>query len=159
MAPKKKARAKKRRDPQMGHNSDQQAVRDELLKIARAQKALDKRKADARAEFKTEHDKLTGRLKEIGISRQAFKLPYDNFCGVAAAENDDDARRAIEDNKLYLAQQRIAYDALGQQGQIDWVDLVQDAEQIQKLREEADRKAAEEAAAGGDDPKDTAAQV
>lgn len=155
----RKKAAKKNNNPMMGHNSDSAERDAELVKIAQAQRKLDKDKRDTRADLKERHDKLTGRLKEIGISRQAFDQPYANFCRLADAENDQDARKARDDNKVYLAQQRVAYNALGQGETIDWIDLIQDAAEIEKTREEAEREAAEAAAAGAEEPAETLAET
>ncbi len=154
------AKARKKKKPaagERGHNSDGAEIAAEILKVAKAQRSLDKQKAKARADFKEQQDKLTDRLSLVGISRKAFKLPYDQFCRVSDAEDDADAKRATEDGKMYLAEQRRVYDALSVGQTIDWVDLIQDAEQIQKLREREEREAAEAAAEEGEAATETEA--
>ncbi len=170
MAAKKKAAgkksAKKKSIPMKGHNSGD-ATRDaEIVKIAKAQRSLDKERSDMRATWKTRQDALTARLQEIGQSRDSFKAPYKVFCEVADAKDDQEAQEALANAKVFLAQQRIAYDALGQDDQIDWVDLIQDAEEIQELRDQAQREAEEaeaaqaaEAAAGGQDATSSEAEA
>lgn len=124
----------------VGDNSDKEKRNDEFRKIAKAQRLLDNEKAATQADWRKRHKALTARLVAIESSRQAFAQPYANFCRIANAENDDDAKRAAEDNKMYLAQQREAYDALSPNEQIDWINLVQDAEKLRKDREEAERE-------------------
>lgn len=153
---KKKA---KKKNPNVGHNSDGARDMDEIRKIAKAQRLLDRKKRDALAEFKQQHKDLTNRLEKAGISREEFADPYKKFCKLADCDTDEDAKVELENQKIFLANQRRTYDALNPGGQMDWIDLVQDAEQIQKLRDEAEAEAARAAAEGADEPEETAAEI
>lgn len=154
MATKKKA--KKKKAAGVGHNSAGAADLEEIRKIAKAQRLLDRKKTDAMAEFRQQHKDLTNRLEKAGMSRDEFRQPYADFCKVADCDTDEDAKIVKENQKLFLANQRKIYDALSPGGQVDWVDLIQDADQIRKDREEAERIAAEEAAEAVEEPEDSA---
>ncbi len=157
MAPKKKK--KKPEHGQRGHNSNDADLAAEILKVAKAQRSLDNERRKANADFRERHKKLTDRLRDIDISRQAFAQPYANYCRIADSENDDDAKVAQADNKIHLAAQRRCYDALSVGMSLDWIDLIQEADEIKKLREQEELKAAEEAAESADDATDTPAEV
>lgn len=106
---KRKTKAKTKPPTLRGHNSASAEDDAEMLKVAKAQRSLDKKRDTARAEWKEEQSKLTARLKEIGMSRKAFGLPYANWMALQDAEDDDAAKQAREKNIVYLAQQRRAY--------------------------------------------------
>ncbi len=154
-----KAKKKKAVHGARGHNSADADVTAEILKVAKAQRSLDNERRKANADFRERHKKLTDRLRDIDISRQAFAQPFANYMRIADAENDEDAKKAKEDNTIYLAEQRRCYDALSVGESLDWIDLVQDADEIRKLREEEERAAAEEAAEAGEDAEETKAEV
>lgn len=160
MAKKKTARKKTpMKEPGIGHNADNGEDMDELRKIAKAQRTLDKEMESTRKDWTERKRNLTARLEKVGKTREQFKEPYDHFCKIADAKDDAEARKAKEDRKVFLAQQRVIYDALGQGDSIDWVDLIQDADEIRALREEEEQKAAEEAAAAASDAEETPAEI
>ena len=134
-------------------------MRAELVKIAKAQRSLDNEKSTQQTAWRERHKKLTERLSAIGISRQAFAQPYQNFNRIQNAEDDDAKKQAQEKNVVYLAQQRTCYDALNVGEQLDWVNLVDDAAEIEKRKEEEEREHAEAAAEGGTEAVDTPAEV
>lgn len=149
----KKARKKKAKKVGPGHNSGDQTDMDEIRKIAKAQRLLDKKKDDFNKEHLKSHKDLTNRLEKAGMTRDEFKQPYADFLKIAECETDEDAKIVRENQKLFLANQRKIYDALSPGGQVDWIELIQDAEQIRKDREEAEREQAEAAAEAGEDAK------
>lgn len=153
-----KAKSKAKRQPKskmIGHNSDDQNIKDEILKVAKAQRKLDNQKAEIRAEEK----KLKQRLAAVDVTLQQFRPAYVHYCDIADANDDADAKRIHENHQVFLAGQRKCFDALSVGGQIDWIDLVQNAEDIQKLREEEEREAAKAAAEAGEEPEETAADI
>lgn len=144
-----------KRAPQIGHNSDEAAMNEELRKVAKAQRTLNKEKKDVQKDWREREKNLTERLEKIGFTRDQFKAPFKRFCDLADAKDDAEAKTVKEEHRIFLAQQRRAFDALGQGDTIDWVDLIQDADEIRKLREEEEQRAAEEAAAQGEDGEET----
>ena len=156
---KKKAAKKNKRVPMMGHNSEQAAIDDELRKVAKAQRSLDKEKADIKKGWRDKEKARTERLEKIGYTRAQFKEPFTRFCAIADAKDDAEVETIRQEHIIFLAQQRKAFDALGHGQQLDWVSMVQDADEIRKLREEEERAAAEAAAAGGEDAEDTPAEI
>lgn len=158
----KTAKKKKPKHGSKGHNSAVEKDLDELRKIAKAQLSLDRRKSLAMSDFREEHKNLTNRLEKAGFSRDEFKQPYADFVKIAECDTDEDAEIVKQNQKLFLANQRRAYDALSPGGQIDWIDLVQDADEIRKAREEAEKAAeaeAAEAAESAEDATDTPAEI
>lgn len=156
MAKAKSAKKKAaKRAPLIGHNSDDAATNDELRKIAKAQRTLNKEKKDVKKDWRDREKGLTERLEKIGFTRDQFKAPFERFCDLADAKDDVEAETIKQEHRIFLAQQRKAFDALGHGDTIDWVDLIQDADEIRKMREEEEQRAAEEAAAQGDDGEET----
>ncbi len=155
-----KAKSKSKKKNQLiGHNSASAEDDEEMRRIAKAQRSLDNEKSAKKAEWKERDEKLLARLGGIGQTRKSFKEPYALFCRLADAENDDDAKQKQNDNVVFLAAQRRAYDALTPGKQTDWISLIQDAAQIENLREQEERAAAEAAAEAVDDPEETEADV
>lgn len=165
MAAKQKARAKAKakangsRSPLIGHNSDHAAEQEEMRKIAKAQRTLDKEKTSVKKDWRDREKGLTERLEKIGYTRDQFKAPYKRYCEIADCKNDDEAQSVRQAHRIFLAQQRKAFDALGHGDTIDWVDLIQDADEIRKLQEAQEAQAAAEAAASTDEPSDTPAEI
>lgn len=158
----KKSAAKKGangRSPLIGHNSDHAADQDEIRKIAKAQYSLDRRKKEAMDDFRQEHRNLTARLEKLGMTRNEFREPYAKFVAYNDCDSDEDAKKAQEDAKIFLANQRRMYDALSPNTTLDWIELIQDADKIKADREAEDRRAAEEAAAAAEEPEETPAEI
>lgn len=159
MATKPKKPRKSKKPAMYGHNSASAEDDAEMLRVAKAQKALDNRRATARAEFKQEQDKLTARLREIGISRKAFMLPYANWLAIQNADDEDGAKQAYEKNVIYLSEQRRAFNALSAGEQIDFVNLLEQAEGINKRKAEEEAAALEEASDDVEDADDNRVEV
>ncbi len=159
MAKPKKPRVKKPKAAKAtpGHNSNPHdpAVQEELGKIAKAQRSLDNEKAKTKADWREREKKLTERLENVGFTRDQYKAPYKRFCEIADCDNDDEVKTVRENHRIFLAKQRQAFDALGQGDQINWIDLIQDADEIEKLRAEEAEKADAAAAESGEEAVDT----
>lgn len=154
------------RSPMIGHNSADAASAEELAKIAKSQRTLNKEKRSVQKDWRERQAKIRERLAEIGYTEKQFKAPFDFFEELADAKNDDEAKTIRENHKIFLAQQRKAFNALGTGEQLDWVNLIQDGDELlavradeERKREEAERAAAEAAAAGAADAEDAPAQV
>lgn len=162
MASKRKRKPKtktKTKSNQIGHNSDGHKDQEEMRRIAKAQRNLNRRKKDAMDAFKKEHKDLTNRLEAAGYTREEFKEPFDDFCAIADCDTDEDVKIVVENQKIRLANKRRIHDALSPNAQLDWINLIQDADEIRKLRDEAEATRAAEAAEAGENATDTPAEV
>lgn len=162
MAAKKKAAKKKaapkrapmKGDRGVGHNSDDQAQKDEMLKVAKAQAKLEDQKAEIRAEEK----KLKKRLADVGVTLQHFKPAFAHYMEIRDAKDDAEVKRIQDDYALFMDSQRRCFEALSPGAQADWITMIQDAPDIRAQREleerearEAEEAAAAEAAEAGDE--------
>lgn len=131
------------RESKKGDNSDEAMVDDEILKIAKAQLSLDRKRDAANAEFRETHKALTSRLKAIGHSRKSFEFPYQQYKLVNEADTPEDENKAKNDAAEYLNSMQRIYRALNDGEQIDWLVVAERAQVAKAEREKAEEKAEE----------------
>ena len=124
--------------------------RKEIAAIAKAQLKLDRDRQTAAQEFKDRHKKLTARLKAANVSRQAFAQPYQNYRRVQEADDIKEELTAKQDNRVYLAEEKLCYEALGLVEPSGWNKVFEEADKINIARAKEAAKAAK-----SDDVKDS----
>ena len=129
--------------PREGGNTDPEVDMDEVRKVAKQQLALDREMAEVQAGWREKRKRLTTRLREINMSRQAFQQPYENFVREQNADTPEQERRAKEDNILHMAKQKLAYEALAKEP-LNWNKLFVEADKINKIRTKNAEKAEED---------------